>query len=329
MRSLLLTAALAAAGFPLVAQQNPFKPHRAEIRSISVGYTMTGDMTGTAALALDGDRMMRRQSSSMKMMGKTIATDSWTLMTPDSTYRADLTKKTGTSAPNLLPHMAKAYDDLDGDGKKRFHQNMADMASMMQQGFGLANINTGEKTGKKTYAGQECEERKVGTFVVCTMTGAPIALHTQASLVCLNYEETATEVRLTAPPKEVFAPPAGIVFTPDPHLQYPDSVANGLVGYLASQQLADSIAKGKAELEAAKAKQAQGGQAPKLTPEQEAQMQKACDMMKGLDINKMMADAASQALKGMAEAAKQAAINAAKNAAAEKVKGIFKKPKIP
>ncbi len=328
MRSLLLTAALAAASFPLAAQPNPFKPQHGGIKSISVGYTMTGDMTGTAALALDGQRMMRRQTSSMKMMGKTTATDSWTLMTPDSTYRADLTKKTGTSAPNLLPYMAKAYDDLDGDGKKRFHQNMEDMASMLQQGFGLANINAGEKLGKKSYAGQECEERKVGTFTVCTMTSAPIALHTQASLMCLNYEETATEVHLSAPPQEVFAPPAGIVFTPDPHLQHPDSVANGLVGYLASQQLADSIAKGKEQLEAAKAKQAQAGAQPKLTPEQEAQMQKACDMMKGLDINKMMADAGNQALKGIAEAAKKAAIDAAKNAAANKVKGMFK-PKIP
>jgi hypothetical protein len=45
--------------------------------------------------------------------------------------------------PNLMPYMAKAYDDLDGDGKKRLHQNMEDMASVMSKAFGLAGLTAG------------------------------------------------------------------------------------------------------------------------------------------------------------------------------------------
>ena len=58
-------------------------------------------------------------------------------------------------------------------------------------------------------------------------------------------------------------------------------------------------------------------------------MQKACETMKNMDVGKMIADASNQMLKGMADQAKQAAINAGKTAAENKVKSIFKKPKIP
>lgn len=330
MRHLFLAAGLAAAALPAAAQQNPFKLPKSGIKNAAVTYHMSGDMAGTAMFALDGDKAVRRSTSTTKMMGKTSSSDTWTLTTPDSIYLADVTKKQGTVAPNLVPYLAKAYDGLDGDGKKRLHQNMQDMAAMMSKVFSLGSINSGEKIGTKTYAGQECEEKKFGGFTVCTMTKAPIVLHTQASIVCVNYEETAIEVKLGGSTGADFSAPAGVVFTPDKHLQYPDSTAKGYVAYLSSQQLADSIAKAKADLAAAQAAHpGAAGEPPKLTPEQQAQMQKACETMKNLDVGKMIADASAQAMNQMADAAKQAAIDAAKNAAADKVKSVFKKPKIP
>jgi hypothetical protein len=122
-----------------------------------------------------------------------------------------------------------------------------------------------------------------------------------------------------------------VAFAPDKHVSNADSAAQGLVGYLASQQLTDSLAKAKAELQAAQAKaSAQNpGEMPKMTPEQEASMQKACETMKNLDVGKVIADAANDAMKQMAAQAKQAAIDAGKNAVNQKIQGIFKKPKIP
>lgn len=326
MRRFVLVAGLAAAALPAAAQQNPFKVQKANLKA-QVSYKMSGDMSGASTLAFDGERAVRHATSTTKMMGKTTSADTWTLTTPDSIYNADLIKKKGMVAPNLVPYMAKAYDDLDGDSKKRLHQNMDDMASVMSKAFGLSGLNTGEKLGTKTYAGQECEEKRMGGFEICTMNKAPIMLHTKASIVCLNYEETATEVKLGAVSGEAFAAPAGVVFTPDPNLTKADSTAIGFVNYLASQQLADSLAKAKAEM--AQVQAGSPGQPPKLTPEQQASMQKACETMKNLDVGKMIADASNQMLKGMADAAKRAATDAAKNAAENKVKGVFKKPKIP
>jgi hypothetical protein len=266
----------------------------------------------------------------MKMMGKTTTTDTWTLTTPDSLYNADVAKKQGTVMPNMVPLMAKAYDKLDGAGKKNLHQNMSDMASMFTK-LAPASLGTvGEELGKKTYAGQECEERKIGPVVMCSMSKAPIVLHSQTKLMCFNMEETATEVKLGSASPAAFAPPAGVAWSPDKHVTNADSAAEGIVTYLASQQLADSLAKAKAELAAAQAKSGQsGGEMPKMTPEQEASMQKACETMKNFDVGKVVADAASNAMKSLAVQAKQAAVDAAKNAAKSKVEGIFKKPKIP
>jgi hypothetical protein len=331
MRQLLVAVGLFAAALPAAAQPNPFKMPKSNLKGgAEVTYTLSGDLTGTAKMAFDGDRFVRKQASTMKMMGKTTTTDTWMLTTPDSMYNADVAKKQGTVMPNMVPLMAKAYDKLDGDGKKNLHQNMSDMASMFSKLSPASLGMVGEELGKKTYAGQECEERKVGPVVMCTMNKTPITLHSQTKLLCLNMEETATEVKLGSVTDAAFAPPAGVVWSPDKHVANADSAAESIVKYLASQALADSLAKAKAELQAAQAKAGQsGGETPKMTPEQEASMQKACETMKNFDMGKMIADAANNAMKSLAESAKQAAVDAAKNAAKNKVEGIFKKPKIP
>jgi hypothetical protein len=307
------------------AQQNPFKIPKPSLKGAEVTYSLTGNMQGTATAAFDGERYVRASKSTMKMMGKTSTVDSWVLSTSDSLWRADLTKKQGYVSPNLLPYFAKAYDGLDGDGKKRFHQNVQDMSAILSQGLGLQNVMTGEKLGKKTYAGQECDERKLGSFTVCQMEKAPVVLHTSGNLVCLSFEETATSVKLDPPGAEAFAPPPGIAFQPDPNLGNPDSLAKGYVGYLASQQLADSLAKAKAEMEKAKADAAAKGQPAEPTPEQQAAMQSACEAMMSIDMGKVMADAAHAWERAMLQAVQ----NEAKNQAVKGVKGLLKKPKIP
>lgn len=324
MRRLWLSALAAVVTLPLAAQKNPFKPTRLGIPGAQVTYSLTGDIAGTATLALDPGRMARRQTSTMKMMGKTVATDTWILTTEDSSYNVDMTKKEGTVGPNILPHLAQAYDNLDGDGKRRFHENAKDMASILARGFGANTVSDlGEKTGKKTYAGQECEERQLGSFSVCAMNKAPIALHAQGKLLCLAFEETATAVDVSAPGGDAFARPAGITWTPNKYLQNADSMATGYVLYLSSQQLSDSLAKAKAQL--AEAPSAAGSQP---TAEQQAAMQQTCDMIKNLDIGKAIADATANMGKEIANALKRAAVDAAKNAATSKIRGLFK-PRIP
>lgn len=331
MSRLALVAALALAAAPLVAQDNPFKLPKNKLASVDVTYAYAGDMTGIAERAISKDRIMSHETTSAKLFGKTTTTDEWTLFTPDSSYSADLTKKSGIKRPNVLPYMEKAYDDLDGASKQRLHQNLQDMAQMIAQAFGTQALSAGEKGETRTYAGEKCQEHSFGGFSVCSMQDAPaIPLHLQGNLMCVNFEQTATTVKRGEPSAAAFTPPAGITFQDDTNLVKPDSMARVYVSYLASQQLADSIAKAKADMakqQSASASSAGSSrQQRELTPEEKAQAQQACEALKSFDLGKAMANAGKSVVGEALQEVKQEQEAEAKNKAKDKIKGLFKKP---
>jgi len=323
MRAIVALLSLAACATPVLAQQNPFKI-QTKVKPVSVTYTYAGDMSGTGDHAVSGERSVSRSHLTGKFFGKTSTTDTWTLVTPDTLYTADLTRKTGTRQPNMLPHMAKAYDDLSKNDKKRLHQNMQDMANMLGQAFGTSIMGTEKKEGTRTYAGQTCEEVKFGNWTVCNMTSAPVPLHVQGSLFCVDFEQTATAVTPGEPPASAFDPPAGITFREEGAVENPDSTARGFVLYLASKELSDSIAAARQKMQEqqASAGQGQGQEQPQMT---EAQRREACDALKNFSLSKMMSDAARQAFHNLVEQEKEAAKAGAEN----KVKSLIKKPKFP
>jgi hypothetical protein len=329
MKRLVLGAVLGLLASSAAAQQNPFKLPKNNT-SVAVEYSYTGDMQGTGQRAISHDRVMQHQTTTGKFFGKTSTMNSWTLITPDSSYSADLTKQTGVAGPNVLPHMAKAYDDLDGASKQRLHQNMQDMVQMISRAFGTQAMWSDEKVATKTYAGEKCDERTFGSFSICSMQSAPaVPLHVSGSLMCVDYEETATAVKKGDPPASDFAPPAGITFRTDTNLANPDSMARGFVKYLASQELADSIAKAKSEM----AKQSNASSASttnatprELTPEEREQQRKACEALKNFDLGKAMSDATKQVFSEAAHEVVQEKKAEAKEDAKQKIKGLFKKP---
>lgn len=50
------------------------------------------------------------------------------------------TRRDPTLQPNLLSHMAKACDGLDGDDKNRVHQNMNDMVAIVSRAFKVGSL---------------------------------------------------------------------------------------------------------------------------------------------------------------------------------------------
>jgi hypothetical protein len=332
MQRLALVAALVGAASPLIAQDNPFKQPKNKLAGVDVTYAYAGDMSGTAERAISKDRIVSHETTTSKFFGKTTNTDSWTLYTPDSAYTADLTRKTGIIRPNVLPYMEKAYDDLDGASKQRLHQNLKDMAQMITQAFGTQALTAGEKGETKTYAGEKCQEHSFAGFSVCAMQDAPaVPLHMQGNLVCVDFEQTATSVKRGEPPASAFQPPAGITFQRDTNLVNVDSISHFYVNYLASQQLADSIAKAKAEM----AKQQQASTASssssstpqrELTPEEKAQQRQACEALKNFDLGKTMANAGKSVVGEALHEVQEEKKAEIKNDAKEKIKGLFKKP---
>lgn len=314
---------------PLAAQQNPFKLPKASVPSIQVDYTYTGDMQGTGQRAMAGNRVMERQTTTGKFFGKSSTLETWTLTTPDSMYTADLTKKTGTQAPNVLPFMARAYDDLDKTSKQRLHQNMQDMVQMISRAFGTQTMWSDANGTTKTYAGEQCEEHTFGSFSVCNLQGAPsVPLHVQGSLLCVDFEQTATKVTKGEPAASAFQPPAGVTFQTDSNLANPDSMARGFVKYLASQELADSIAKAKTQ-SAGAAKSAGDSASRELTPEEKEQQRQACEALKNFDLGKSMASATKQVFSEAVNEAVSEKKAEVRQGAKNKIKGLIKKPRWP
>lgn len=338
MKLLAIVGVLALVASPLAGQDNPFKLPKNKIKAIQVNYAYSGDMQGTSERAISQDRIVSHETTTSKFFGKTTTTDSWSLFTPDWSYTADLTKKTGVKRPNVLPYMEKAYADLDGASKQRLHQNMKDMAQMLAKAFGTQALTAGEKGETKTYAGEKCQEHAFAGFTVCSMEDAPaIPLHMQGSLFCVDFEQTATSVKRGDPPASAFEPPAGITFQDDTNLTAkPDSMARGFVTYLASQQLADSLAKAKADMAKASASNASstsstsstnGDEQPReLTPEEKAQQRQACEALKNFDLGKAMANAGKSVVNEAVNEAVEEKKAEVRNDAKNKIKGVIKKP---
>ncbi|MFL5496046.1 MAG: hypothetical protein ACJ8DC_16805 [Gemmatimonadales bacterium] len=331
MKRMFLGVVLGLFASSAAAQQNPFKLPKNNT-SVTVQYAYAGDMQGTGERAVSKDRVMAHQSTTGKFFGKTSTTDTWTLITPDSSYSADLTKKTGVAMPNVLPYMAKAYDDLDGTSKQRLHQNMQEMVQMISRAFGTQTMVSDEKTATQTYAGEKCDERTFGTFSICSMQDAPaVPLHVSGSMMCVSYEETATAVKKGEPSAAELAPPAGITFQRDTTLASPDSMARGFVKYLASQELADSIAKAKSEMASRSSTSnvsnaSTTSAAHEPTPEEREQQRQACEALKNFNLGKAMSDATKQVFSEAVNEAVQEKKMEAKEGAKQKIKGLLKKP---
>ncbi len=321
-----LIAVSLVAGPQLLSQQNPFKISRGKVSAVQVDYAFAGNVTGTGQRIISGDRMLDHQTTTGKFFGKTSTNDTWMLVTPDSVYSADLVKKTGSRGPNMLPVMAKAYDDLDGTAKHRLQQNLQDMSQMIARAFGTGTVLSGEKGETKTYAGEKCDERTFGSFSICTMQGAAaVPLHVSGSLLCVDFEQTATAVRKGEPDGSAFAPPSGIAFREAVQGNV-DSLARGYVQYLSSQALTDSLAAAKARMASAQPAGAPGPAPAPPTAEERAQQRQACEALKNFDLGREMRAATNRVLGDAVRDALKDKQNQVEAGAREKVKGFIKRP---
>ncbi|MES2305096.1 MAG: hypothetical protein V4558_06295 [Gemmatimonadota bacterium] len=302
------------------AQTNPFRAKLKGLPSYTVEYSYGGDMSGTGKTSSADDRFASSETRTGKFFGKQTTTSTWSMTDGDFIWSADLEKKTGLKSVNPLPSMAKAYDDLDRDGKARFTSNMKEMMQFVTRAFPGMPFD-GEKKGTRTYAGESCELTEMGSFSFCTMKSAPIVLYSAGSFMCVNFEQTATSVRRSSDPS-LFQVPADVKWTENLDRARADSGARAFIGQFASQAMTDSIAKAKAEM-AAKSGNASNGQQAQMTPEQQKQM---CDALKNFSIS----TAFNNAMKNALNQAKNDAINGAAEGAANKLKrglgGLIKRP---
>jgi hypothetical protein len=331
----------------LAAQQNPFRPSAGSVKSALVQYALTGDENGTEELASTADRRAIRTNGTTRVFGKDIKVNRLEIDTRDSSYRVDLDKKEGYRTASGTTVMALEYDKLSEGEKARFQANMRELASVFAQAFGPGAIGAaGDVKGRETVAGQTCELRQMGTFTVCTPPGAPdIPLRVQGEVFCLRINKVATTAVFngTVPPDR-FALPADVKWKGGEREAMSEDDARKFIHYMASQEVADSLAKARVQLQAAQDSararaQVRGGaqSADSLTPDQRDQMCKT--MREGIQLHVQvsppnpgkMVQQGVAARVSSAQAMAQALAGAADTAKARAKEGLMKKlkPRIP
>jgi len=278
-----------------------------------ITYSLSGSLSGTEELALDGTRTARRSATSMKMFGKTVTTESLALMTEDSVYSVDLSKKTGVALPNYGPLLADEYDRLSGKQKKQLQQNMELAAQSLGAAFGMGNIAQANKVvGQETVAGQACEVRKFGDWSVCALAADPsIALKTSGEIMCMEMNTVATSATINqGAPADKFAMPSGVNWTAaDTSVtRDPKATAKQMLEMLSSEEFRDSLLAAQKDMKAAE----DSAGVKEMTPEEREQ---ACQQLRQafkVDLGAAFTHALGN---GAQSAAKSAAENALKNAA--------------
>jgi len=314
MRYVLGLVAVMALSAPLLAQVNPFRPAGGGVQSAVIAYTLSGSISGTEELTLDGDRMARRGTTSMKMFGKTVTSESLELMTHDSVYSVDLAKKTGFAMPNYAPYLADEYDHLPGKQKKHLQQNLELAAQTLGQAFGMGNIaQANQVVGQETVAGETCEVRKFGDWSVCALARDPrIALKTSGEIVCMEMNTVAMSAAINqGAPAAKFAVPAGVKWaTPDTSLSRdPKATAKEMLRMLSSEEFRDSLLAAQHKMTAAE----DSAGVREMTPEQReqscAQLRQAYNVDLGAAFTHALGAVAESAAKSAAENALQGAAN--------------------
>jgi hypothetical protein len=315
MRFVPVFLTILAAAPPLAAQVNPFKSGGRSVKSAIIAYNLSGSISGTEELALDGDRLARRGATSMKMFGKTVTSETLVLTTHDSVYSVDLTKKTGFAMPNYGPFLAEEYDRLPGKQKKQLQQNLELAAQTLGRAFGLGTIaQANQVAGQETVAGQACDVRKFGDWSVCALAADPsITLRTSGEILCMEMNTVATSAVINqGAPADKFALPAGVAWTPrDTSLSRdPKATAKEMLQMLSSEEFRDSLLAAQKQMTAAE----DSAGVREMTPEEREQ---SCAQLRQA-YNVDLGAAFTHALGNLAQsAAKSAAENALKGAANE------------
>lgn len=290
-------AVLTALAPTLTAQQNPFRPSGGTVKSALVQYSVSGDENGTEELAVAADRRATRTTTTVRVFGKDTKVNRLEVDSRDSTYRVDLEKKEGYRIASPTTAMADEYDKLSPADKERFQANMRELATVFAQAFGAGSMsNAAEVKGRDTVAGQTCEVHQLGTFVVCTLVGAPqVPLRLQGELFCLRVNRVATAATVNgAVSPDRFALPTDIKWKDPGGEVMNEADARQFVHRMASQDVSDSLARARQQVKAAQDSararaQAGGGTQPSdsLTAEQREQVCKT--MRDGIQLHVRLA----------------------------------------
>ncbi|VAX18305.1 hypothetical protein MNBD_NITROSPINAE01-1534 [hydrothermal vent metagenome] len=179
-----------------------------------IQYDVTGNEKGSEVLYVrkGGMEMSKRHESEGKVLFMSTSTNTLEITTPETVIAIDMDKKTGTRMTNPQKFMKEEYEKLTPEEKETVKKNAEKMgmsgAGMMQKMGGSFKPKAGE------YLGYECDIVSFMGMTVYQMSGTPVVLKQEGSIMGMTANMVATEVKKdVVVPDEVFEVPDGVEVT--------------------------------------------------------------------------------------------------------------------
>jgi len=263
----LLVPVLASAG-----SETPWEK-KLPFKKATIQYALSGIEKGSETLYIRdyGRETAKYRKATMTMMGMTNASETIEFMDADWLYEFDMVEKTGTKSVNPQKYMIEEFNKLTKEEKEQVIKNSEEMATGPMMGALNAKV---EKNAKKIL-GYDCDKMTMMGSTIYTMHDAGIALLTESNMMGMQIKIEATSIDKGAPPKEYFKHPEGITPVMDPEA---DAMARSM-----AKQTMDMLK----DPEALKNPQTnqppqQSPNQPQLSPEEQQQMEKAMEALKGI-----------------------------------------------
>ena len=239
-------------------------------KSATIHYTISGMENGSEVVYIRdyGREVATYHTAKTTMMGMSMVNETVEIDTPEWLYRFDLTESTGSKSVNPEKYMIEEYDKLSGAEQKRVRENGEKMGVTMAEGFG-GNV----QQNAKKILGYDCDRAEMMGTVVYSIHGSGIPLLVETDMMGMTMKIEATSVDKGKVAKKFFQFPKGIEPKFDPQ-------SDAMAREMARQTIA--------ALKDPESVKKQGGipgmqgQQQEMTPEEQQQMQKAMEMMKGM-----------------------------------------------
>ncbi len=201
-----LIAALSFAGSAF-AEDNPWKV-KLPFKTAIVHYDAKGTMKGTETLYIrkGGEEMARVSKLSGRIMFIPMTDDTVEITTSDWIIKVDNKKKKAEKFTNPQKFMIEEYNKLSSREKAAVRKNLKEIGTNMTSQLG-GQI----QKGAAKHLGYTCDIVSMLGIKVFQMSGTPVVLKTEGSMLGIKMNTIATKLeKNVSVPDNVFQAPAGI-----------------------------------------------------------------------------------------------------------------------
>ena len=206
-----ILVALLAGGSLFATPTNPFEK-KAPFKEAVIVYKMGGSVKGESRLYIKdyGKRLSSYEKTITSVLGFSQKEEKLEITTPDWKYVIDLGKKTGTKSTNPEKYIKEEFNRLSFKDKKTVMKNAKEL------GLGIAKqLGGGVVFNAANILGYPCDKATVMGMSVYSIHDTSIPLKTVGSMLGINIQKEAIDLREGGVDEKWFKIPSGIKITYD------------------------------------------------------------------------------------------------------------------